>query len=124
MTVEKPDYSLFWGVLVISICFVISKLLFFALPFAADLGKVGRGISREVMIAFNLLIGYRFIHGKENKMQFLRLGLICELVFLLFVGIYVLLPKQPEWVVQMQVMFRELLLSPMYFMIFKLVKSR
>lgn len=109
------------GVAFLSGSFILAKLFFFALPMAEELGKMGRGIFREVVIALNLYLGYRLMPNPVFQKQYLRGGIILELCFLVFVGIYAYLPSPPSLIAQLQIMFRELLLSPMYFVIFYFV---
>ena len=106
------------GVTFLSVSFILAKLFFFALPMAGELGKMGRGIFREAVIALNLYLGYRLMPNAVFQKQYLRGGILLELCFLVFVGIYAYLPSPPSLISQLQVMFRELLLSPMYFVIF------
>ena len=110
------------GLFLITISFLLSKFLLFALPAAADLGKLGRGIFREAFIALNLFIGYRFIEPKQEKQQFLTLGLIFEGLFIATVSCYAWMTQPPNILMQIQVMFRELLLSPMYFFGFYMIQ--
>lgn len=106
------------GVGLLLASFVVSKLLFFALPWAAGLGKLGRGIFRECMIILNLSIGYWLMPNPALKRQYLQMGIILELCFLCFVIMYACMPTPHEVVMQFQVIFRELLLSPIYFVLF------
>jgi hypothetical protein len=107
--------SFFVGVALLTLSFILCKLLVFALPFAADLGKLGRGIFREGFIGLNLWVGYRCTPSPQFKKQFLQFGLLLEFLFLALVFFYALIPNPPILLMQLQVMFRELLLSPMYF---------
>jgi hypothetical protein len=113
--------SFFWGVGLLTLSFIFCKLLVFALPFAADLGKLGRGIFREGFIGLNLWVGYRCLPNPQLKKQFLQFGLLLEFLFLALVFFYAISPKPPVLLMQLQVMFRELLLSPMYFFGFYMI---
>lgn len=114
--------SFFVGVALLTLSFILCKLLVFALPLAADLGKVGRGFFREAFIGLNLWVGYRCIQGLKFKKQFLQFGLLLELLFLMLVFFYAFFTNPPNLLMQLQVMFRELLLSPMYFFVFYVIQ--
>ena len=106
------------GVMALSLTFIFAKFFFFALPSAEELGKWGRGVFRELVISLNLFLGYYLLPNPMFQKQFLRWGIILELCFLVFVSIYAYFPNHPPIVAQLQVMFRELLLSPIYFVLF------
>lgn len=114
--------SFFAGIALLTLSFILCKLLVFALPLAADLGKVGRGFFREAFIGLNLWVGYCCIQDFKIKKQFLQFGLLLELLFLTLVFFYVFLTNPPILLTQLQVMFRELLLSPMYFFGFYVIQ--
>ena len=116
--------SFFWGVGLLTLSFIICKLFVFALPVAADLGKLGRGVFREAFIGLNLWVGYRFMPDPQFKKQFLRFGLLLEFLFLALVFFYALFPNPPILLMQLQVMFRELLLSPMYFFGYYMIRIK
>lgn len=118
MTKAHPNRVLILGVMGLSFTFILAKLFFFALPSAEALGKIGRGIFRELVISMNLFLGYQLIPTPAYKKQFLRCGILLELCFLAFVSIYAYVPNYPPVVAQLQIMFRELLLSPLYFVLF------
>jgi hypothetical protein len=107
--------SFFWGVGLLTLSFLICKLLVFALPVADDLGKLGRGVFREAFVGLNLWVGYRFVPDPQFKKQFLQFGLLLEFLFLSLVFFYACFTNPPNLLMQLQVMFRELLMSPMYF---------
>ena len=113
--------SFFVGVALLSVIFIAAKLLFFALPWAAELGKLGRGVFRELVIALNLFLGYRLMPNPVFQKQYLRVGIFLELCFLVFVALYAYLPSPPSLIAELQIMFRELLLSPIYFVVFYFV---
>ncbi len=120
----QGNRALWVGLTLLIASFILSKLLLFALPMAADLGKMGRGVFREGFIALNLWLGYRCIPGANHKKQFLFVGLVLECVFLAAVAMYAWLLHPPALLMQVQVMFRELLLSPMYFFGFYMLQVR
>ena len=120
-----PQNRLFLvGMTLLVLSFVLCKLLLFALPMAADLGRLGRGIFREVFIAINLFIGYRFLPHSILQKQFLQWGIAFELLFIAFVSAYAMFPQSPPLLMQLQVMLRELLLSPMYFFGFYMIRIK
>lgn len=112
----KRTYS--EGVILLSIIYIMAKFLFFAAPWAVEMGKLGRGLCREVVILLNLSIGYHWMPSESLKYKFLRWGVLLELCFFFFVGLYSWLNSPPALIGQLQVMFRELLLSPAYFALF------
>lgn len=112
------NHTFLLGVILLSLSFILSKLFFFALPWAATIGKMGRGIFRECMIVLNLWLGYRLLPTDDFKQRFLRWGIALEVCFLCAVAVYANLDYPNEFVTQIQVMFRELLLSPIYFVLF------
>ncbi len=95
--------------------------MFFALPWAAELGKLGRGVFRELVIALNLYLGYRLMPNPVFQKQYLRVGIFLELCFLVFVALYAYLPSPLSLIAELQIMFRELLVSPIYFVVFYFV---
>lgn len=97
---------------------MLAKIFSFALPSAESLGKLGRGLFRELVISINLVLGYQLLPKGPLRKQFLQWGIALELCFLVFVSIYAYFPNHPPIVAQLQVMFRELLLSPIYFVLF------
>lgn len=96
----------------------------FALPVAADLGRLGRGVFREVFIATNLIVGYHFFPDAASKKQFIRWGIALEIFFIALVSVYAVLTDPPNLLMQLQVMLRELLLSPMYFFGFYMIRIK
>lgn len=120
-----PQNRLFlFGMILLVVSFVLCKYLFFALPMAADLGKLGRGIFREVFIGINLWIGYMIVPGERAKKQFIRWGIALEIFFVAFVSVYATLINPPHLLMQLQVMLRELLLSPMFFFGFYMIQVK
>jgi hypothetical protein len=107
--------SFFGGLFLLTFSFIVCKLLVFALPVAADMGKLGRGVFREAFIGLNLWVGYHCIPNSQFKKQFLQFGLLLEFLFLALVFCYAFFTNPPNLLMQLQVMFRELLLSPVYF---------
>lgn len=116
--------SFFAGIALLTLSFILCKLLVFALPLAADLGKVGRGFFREAFIGLNLWVGYRCIQDPKFKKQFLQFGLLLEFLFLTLIFFYAFFTNPPVLLTQLQVMFRELLLSPMYFFGFYMIRIK
>jgi hypothetical protein len=91
---------------------------------AADLGRVGRGMFREVFIGINLWIGYMIVPGERAKKHFVNLGIALEIFFVALVSVYATLINPPHLLMQLQVMLRELLLSPMYFFVFYMIQVK
>ena len=120
-----PQNRLFLvGMTLLVLSFVLCKLLLFALPMAADLGRLGRGVFREVFIVINLFIGYHFLPEAAAKKQFIRWGIALEIFFIALVSVYAVLTNPPNLLMHLQVMLRELLLSPMYFFGFYMIRIK
>lgn len=120
-----PQNRLFQvGMILLLLSFILCKLFLFALPVAADLGRLGRGVFREVFIAINLILGYHFLPETAAKTEFIRWGIGFEIFFIVLVSAYAVLTDPPNLLMQLQVMLRELLLSPMYFFGFYMIRIK
>jgi hypothetical protein len=113
------------GLFFIALSFVISKSLGNLLAIYVENGDWLRRILYEVTIWVNLFIGYNFIGNKSEKIKYLKLGVLLDSALLTVAIIYNLLPEpRPVFLSQFQLMFRELLLSPLYFFFFFVMNRR
>lgn len=107
---------LFKGVLLISLSFLISKSIGNLLSIFIENGDWLRRFLYELTVWLNLYIGYRLIHQKSLQKRFLKVGFVLDAFLLMVALVFNLLPEpRPIFLGQFQLMFRELLLSPLYF---------
>lgn len=107
---------LFKGVLLISLSFLISKSIGNLLSIFIENGDWLRRFLYELTVWLNLYIGYRLIHQKSLQKRFLKVGFVLDAFLLMVALVFNLLPApRPIFLHQFQLMFRELLLSPLYF---------
>ncbi len=107
---------LFKGVLLISLSFLISKSIGNLLSIFTENGDWLRRFLYELTVWLNLYIGYRLIHQKSLQKRFLKVGFVLDAFLLMVALVFNLLPApRPIILHQFQLMFRELLLSPLYF---------
>ncbi|MFM1763241.1 MAG: hypothetical protein RLZZ512_1031 [Bacteroidota bacterium] len=104
------------GVTLIAFSYVISKSIGNVFTLSIDHGDWIRKVLYEFTIWLNLYIGYQCIQPREFKKVFLKLGILLDSVLLCTAFLFnVLTPPQPIFLMQCQLMLRELLLSPLFY---------
>jgi hypothetical protein len=104
------------GVTLIAFSYFISKSIGNVFTLSIDHGDWIRKVLYEFTIWLNLYIGYQCIQPREFKKVFLKLGILLDSVLLCTAFLFnVLIPPQPIFLMQCQLMLRELLLSPLFY---------
>ena len=104
------------GVFLIALSYVISKSVGNLLTIFVAHGDWIRKILYEITIWLNLFIGYKVIQPIEFKKVFLKMGIMLDSILLCTAFLFnILTPPQPIFLMQCQLMLRELLLSPLFY---------